>query len=280
MRRLDKTALSPPLRPPNLLSGRELALAWALMTVLAVLAWILVVGQARGMEIEPGTMGMGIPLFLLMWLIMMIAMMFPSVAPVAVTWTRTIRRQSSGAARVARLTQFTGGYLLAWTAFGLLVYGILAATGPLVDDHPDAARWIGAGAFLLAGLQQLGPLKDVCLRHCRSPMGQLVRYAGFRPRARDLRVGLHHGLFCVGCCWGLMIVLVPLGVMNVLAMAALAVVIFVEKLWRLGPVLASAVGVAFLVLAVLAPFHPWLLPGLEAPAEPMTDMEMRGPPSA
>ncbi|MEU8526235.1 MULTISPECIES: DUF2182 domain-containing protein [Streptomyces] len=246
------------------------------MTVLAAVAWVLVADQARGMGIEPGTMGMGIPLFLLMWLIMMIAMMFPSVAPVAITWARTIRRQSTGAARVGRLSQFTAGYLLVWTAFGLAVYGILAATGPLVDDHPDAGRWIGAAAFLLAGLQQLGPLKDICLRHCRSPMGQLVRYAGFRPRARDLRVGLHHGAFCVGCCWGLMIVLIPLGVMNVLAMAALSVVIFVEKLWRYGPVLASVVGVTFLVLAVLAPFQPWLLPGLEPPAEPMQDMEMLG----
>lgn len=270
--RLDRRAYPPPLRPANLLSAREIALAWLLMVVLAVLGWILVVGQARDMGIEPGTMGMGVPLFLLFWLVMMIAMMFPSVAPVAVTWARAIGRRSSGMARAARTTQFVGGYLLAWTAFGLLTYGILAATGALVRDHPTAGRWIGAGVFLLAGLQQLGPLKDMCLRHCQSPVGQLVRYAGFRPRARDFRVGLHHGLYCVGCCWGLMIVLVPLGVMNVLAMAALAAVIFVEKLWRLGPVFSRAVGVAFLALAVLAPFQTWLLPGLEAPQSPMTEM--------
>ncbi|MEU9939294.1 DUF2182 domain-containing protein [Streptomyces lavendulae] len=271
--RLDRKALSPPLRPANLQSARQLAFAWSVMASIALLAWMLVVDQARGMGVEPGTMGMGVPLFLLLWLVMMIAMMFPSVAPVALTWARAIGRQApTGAVRAARTAQFVGGYLLAWTAFGLIAYGLLAATGALVDGHPGAGRWIGAGAFLLAGLYQFGAWKDLCLRHCRSPMGQLVRYAGFRPRARDLRVGAHHGAYCVGCCWGLMVVLVPLGVMNVLAMAAVAVVIFVEKLWRLGPVFSRAVGAAFLVLAVLSLFQPWLLPGLIPPQSPMTEM--------
>lgn len=261
------------MRPANLLSARQLAFAWSVMASIALLAWVLVIDQARGMGVEPGTMGMGVPLFLLLWLVMMIAMMFPSVAPVALTWTRAIGRQSpTGVVRVARTAQFVGGYLLAWTAFGLIAYGLLAGTGALVDEHPGAGRWIGAGAFLVAGLYQFGPWKDLCLRHCRSPMGQLVRYAGFRPRARDLRVGAHHGAYCVGCCWGLMVVLVPLGVMNVLAMAAVAVVIFVEKLWRLGPVFSQVVGAAFLVLAVMSLFQPWLLPGLIPPQSPMTDM--------
>jgi predicted metal-binding membrane protein len=122
---------------------------------------------------------------------------------------------------------------------------------------------LGAAAFLLAGLYQLGPLKRVCLLHCRNPLAHLVRYARFRPWARDLRVGAHHGLYCVGCCWGLMIVLVPLGVMNLAAMAGLAAVIFLEKLWRWGPWLTWAVGIAFLVLAVIAPFQDGLLPGLQ-----------------
>ncbi|MFD7910995.1 MULTISPECIES: DUF2182 domain-containing protein [unclassified Streptomyces] len=271
--RLDRKALSPPLRPANLLSARQLAFAWSVMASIALLAWVLVVDQARDMGVEPGTMGMGVPLFLLLWLVMMIAMMFPSVAPVALTWARAIGRQSpTGVVRVARTAQFVGGYLLAWTAFGLIAYGLLAGTGALVDERPGAGRWIGAGAFLIAGLYQFGPWKDLCLRHCRSPMGQLVHYAGFRPRARDLRVGAHHGAYCVGCCWGLMVVLVPLGVMNVLAMAAVAVVIFVEKLWRLGPVFSQVVGAAFLVLAVLSLFQPWLLPGLIPPQSPMTDM--------
>ncbi|MEU9349992.1 DUF2182 domain-containing protein [Streptomyces griseoloalbus] len=248
----------------GLLPARALAASWFLIVLIAVPAWALTIGQARDMGVEPGTMGMALPLFLLLWVTMMAAMMLPSMAPVAVTWVRGIGRQSSGWRRTVRTVEFVGGYLLVWTAFGLLAYAALALTGGLVGERPTAGRWIGAVAFLLAGLYQLGPLKNVCLRHCRDPMGHLVRYAGFRRWARDLRVGVHHGGYCVGCCAGLMVVLIPLGVMNVAAMAGLALVIFLEKLWSRGPLLSRAVGVAFLVLAVLAPFHDWLLPGLQA----------------
>ncbi|GHH91230.1 hypothetical protein GCM10017779_16870 [Streptomyces capillispiralis] len=255
----------------GLLSARDLAASWlllALIALIAVPAWVLTVGQARDMGVEPGTMGLALPLFLLLWVTMMAAMMLPSMAPVAVTWVRGIGRQSSGPRRAVRTVAFVCGYLLVWTAFGLLAYGALALTGGLVDGRATAGRWIGAVAFLLAGLYQLGPLKNVCLRHCRDPMSQLVRYAGFRRPARDLRVGLHHGAYCVGCCAGLMVVLIPLGVMNVAAMAGLALVVFLEKLWSRGPLLSRAVGIAFLVLAVLAPFQDWLLPGLR-PSMPM-----------
>ncbi|MCF1593218.1 DUF2182 domain-containing protein [Streptomyces muensis] len=256
----------------RLLPARELAAAWLLVVLIAVPAWVLTIGQARDMGVEPGTMGMALPLFLLLWVTMMAAMMLPSMAPVAITWVRGIGRQSSGWARTARTGAFMGGYLLVWAAFGLLAYAALAFTGDLVEDHPTAGRWIGSIAFLLAGLYQLGPLKNVCLRHCRDPLSQLVRYAGFRRPARDLRVGVHHGAYCVGCCAGLMVVLVPLGVMNVAAMAGLALVILVEKLWSRGPLLARAVGVVFLVLAVLAPFQDWLLPGLQGSMPSMDGM--------
>ncbi|MFI2410491.1 DUF2182 domain-containing protein [Streptomyces sp. NPDC018947] len=256
----------------GLLPAKELAVAWSLIVLIAVPAWILTVGQARDMGVGPGTMGMAIPLFLVLWVTMTAAMMLPSMAPVALTWVRGIGRRSSGWRRAGRTLEFVGGYLLVWTAFGLLAYAALALTGDLVDDHPAAGRWIGAVAFLLAGLYQLGPLKNVCLRHCRDPMSQLVRYAGFRQPARDLRVGVHHGTYCVGCCAGLMVVLVPLGMMNVAAMAGLAVVIFVEKLWSRGPLLARSVGVVLLVLAVLAPFQDWLLPGLQESSPSMDGM--------
>ncbi|MGW5421856.1 DUF2182 domain-containing protein [Streptomyces sp. NPDC003943] len=268
-------------RAPALLPARDLAVAWLLMVVLAALAWTLTVAQARDMGVEPGTMGLAVPLFLALWLVMMIAMMFPSVAPVAITWAKGIARQSTGLVRAGRTTAFVSGYLVVWTAFGLVAYGLLALTGDLVQDHPGAGRWIGATAFALAGLQQLGPLKNVCLRHCRSPMSQLITYAGYRPRARDFRVGLHHGMYCLGCCWGLMIVLIPLGVMNVAAMAAVAGVIFLEKLWRHGPALSRVAGIAFLVLAVLClvgPAQDWLLPGLTAPSAPMAPMSGTGAP--
>lgn len=263
-----RNGIAAPIRSGNLLPVREIAVAWAVIALIAALAWLATVQQARGMGMEPGTMGLALPLFLLLWLVMMVAMMLPSVAPVAITWVRAIARQSAGLPRVGRMVEFISGYLLAWAAFGLLIYLALAATGRLLSDHPAAGRWIGAAAFLLAGLYQLGPLKTVCLRHCRNPLAHLLRYAQFRPWARDLRVGADHGLYCVGCCAALMIVFIPLGVMNIAAMAALAGVIFLEKVWRRGPVLARVVGVVFLVLAVLAPFQDWLLPGLQ-PSEPM-----------
>ncbi|MFF9063148.1 DUF2182 domain-containing protein [Streptomyces sp. NPDC014882] len=260
----------------GLLPARELAVAWSLILLVVVPAWVLTVGQARDMGVEPGTMGLALPLFLLLWVTMTAAMMLPSMAPVALTWVRGIGRRSSGWSRAVRTLEFVGGYLLVWTAFGMLAYAALALTGDLVDDHPAAGRWIGAVAFLLAGLYQLGPLKNVCLRHCRDPMSQLVRYAGFRRPARDLRVGVHHGGYCVGCCAGLMVVLVPLGVMNVAAMAGLATLIFVEKLWSRGPRLAKVVGIVFLVLAVLlavlAPLQGWLLPGLRESVPSMDGM--------
>ncbi|MEV5878346.1 DUF2182 domain-containing protein [Streptomyces sp. NPDC052101] len=248
---------------------RDLAFAWLLVVLIAVPAWVVTITQARGMGVGPGTMGMALPPFLLLWVTMMAAMMLPSMAPVAITWVRGIGRRSPGWIRAARTAVFVCGYLLVWTAFGALAYAALAGTGHLVTGRPTAGRWIGLAAFLLAGLYQLSPFKYGCLRHCRAPMPHLLRYAGFRWPARDLRVGVHHGAYCVGCCAGLMVVLVPLGVMNVAAMAGLAVVIFVEKLWSRGPVVARFVGVAFLVLAVLAPLQDWLLPGLRGPMPAM-----------
>jgi predicted metal-binding membrane protein len=258
------TARTDPARPGSVLPLRQLAPAWLALTALAALAWAVTISQARGIGAGPGTMGMALPLFLAMWVVMMAAMMFPSVAPVAILWAKVIRGKAEGAQRVARLTQFVGGYMIAWAAYGLIAFAALIGTQKLVDVSPRGAKWLGVGIFAVGGLYQLTPLKDACLRHCRSPMMAMFHYANFKGAWRDLRVGVHHGLYCVGCCWGLMLVLVAVGVMNVAAMAGLAAVIFLEKLWRRGPLLSRAVGVVFLGIAALAPFYPWLLPGLRA----------------
>jgi predicted metal-binding membrane protein len=128
--------------------------------------------------------------------------------------------------------------------------------------------------FAVAGIYQLTPLKEVCLRHCRTPVGSLFHYASFRGSARDLRVGIHHGAYCVACCWGLMIVLIAVGAMNIAVMAALAVVILIEKVWKYGRPFSLAVGGVLLLIAVLAPWHPWLLPGLHMPVMPMPGTTM------
>jgi predicted metal-binding membrane protein len=259
---MSSTHVEPARPAAATLPLRQLAPAWVALVALAALAWAVTIRQANGMGAGPGTMGMALPLFLLLWVVMMSAMMFPSVAPIAILWTKAIRGRSQGAVMLGRMTSFLSGYLLAWVGYGLLAFTALLGTERLVEVSPEGAKWLGVGIFTLAGLYQLTPLKDACLRHCRSPMMALLHYANFKGRTRDLRVGVHHGLYCVGCCWGLMLVLVAVGVMNVAAMAALAAVIFLEKLWRHGPGLSRAVGIVFLAIAVLVPFFPSILPGL------------------
>jgi predicted metal-binding membrane protein len=222
------------------------------------------------MGVGPGTMGLSLVAFLALWVVMMTAMMFPSVAPMVVVWIRSISARPTRTARVSGVAEFLGGYMVSWAAFGLLAYLALLAADRVVGGSPTTAKWVGAGIFLLAGVYQLTPLKGACLRHCRSPIGSLFHYASFKGPARDLRVGMHHGLYCVGCCWGLMIVLVAVGAMNIAVMAALAGVILIEKIWRYGRPFARAVGITLLVLAVSALFMPRLLPGLH-PTAPMSD---------
>jgi predicted metal-binding membrane protein len=255
-------------RPAQSLPPRQLIRPWAALAVLAAAAWVVTIALAQRMGNGPGTMGLALLPFLGVWVVMMAAMMFPSVAPVAVLWTRLITGASAGFARAARMGLFIGGYLLAWAAWGAAAFAALAGTGRLLDASPTAARWLGVAIFAAAGTYQLTPWKDWCLSRCRSPVGALVYYVGFKGRGRDVRVGLHHGATCVGCCWGLMILLVAVGVMNVPAMAALAVVIFIEKIWRYGRPFGQAIGLALLAAGALAIWFPWLLPGLHMASMP------------
>ena len=255
-------------RPLQALPPRQIAVPWIAVAALAAVAWVVTVILARDMGNGPGTMGLALLPFVGLWAVMMAAMMLPSVAPVAVLWTRLISGSSAGLDRVARMGMFLGGYLLTWAAVGAVAFAALAGTGRLVTASPTAAKWLGVAIFIGAGIYQLTPWKDWCLRRCRSPVGALMYYAGFKGRGRDLRVGVHHGATCAGCCWGLMVVLVAVGVMNVAVMAALAVVVFAEKLWRYGKPFGLAVGVVLAAVGVLAIWFPWLLPGLHVSTMP------------
>jgi predicted metal-binding membrane protein len=214
-------------------------------------------------------MGLALPRFLALWVLMMVAMMLPSVAPVAVLWTRAISGVSTGPGRVLRMSLFLSGYLLAWAACGAAAFAALAGSERLLSVSPTAAKWLGVAIFAAAGAYQFTPWKDWCLHRCRTPVGAFMYYLGFKGRSRDVRVGLHHGATCVGCCWGLMLLLIAVGVMNVTVMAALAVVIFIEKLWRHGKPFSQAVGLALVATGVLAIWFPWLLPGLHSAAMPV-----------
>jgi predicted metal-binding membrane protein len=256
-------------RPAQSLPRRQLIRPWIALAALAAAAWVVTIALAGSMGNGPGTMGLALLPFLGVWVAMMAAMMFPSVAPVAVLWTRLITGASAGLARAARMSLFIGGYLLAWAAVGAAAFAALVGTGRLLDASPTAAKWLGVGIFAAAGIYQLTPWKDWCLSRCRSPVGALMYYAGFKGRSRDVRVGLHHGATCVGCCWGLMVLLIAVGVMNVPAMAALAAVIFIEKIWRYGKPFGRTVGLALLATGALAIWFPWLLPGLHMASMPV-----------
>jgi predicted metal-binding membrane protein len=243
---------------------RHLARPWTAVAVLAAIAWAATLLLARNMGNGPGTMGLGLLPFLGVWVVMMAAMMLPAVTPVAVLWARLITGATTGPRRVLRMSLFLAGYLLAWAAFGAVAFGVLDGAGRLLTASPAAAKWLGVTIFIAAGSYQLTGWKDWCLRRCRSPIGALMYYVRFSGLSRDVRVGLHHGATCAGCCWSLMIVLVAVGVMNVAVMAALAVVIFAEKLWRYGKPFGQAVGVLLVTVGILAIWLPSLLPGLHA----------------
>jgi predicted metal-binding membrane protein len=264
----DRAGSAALTRPVHALPPRQLAPPWAALAALAAVAWAVTIVVAGNMGSGPGTMGLALLPFLGLWLVMMAAMMLPSVAPVAVLWTRVISGTSAGLERAWRMSLFLVGYLLVWVAFGAATFAALAGSQRLLTSSPAAARWLGVAIFIVAGIYQLTAWKDWCLRHCRSPIGALMYYTGFKGRGRDVRVGAHHGATCAGCCWDLMVLLIAVGVMNVAVMAALTVVIFVEKLWRHGKPFANAVGVLLVALGILAIWFPWLLPGLRASGMP------------
>ncbi len=241
---------------------------WGGILAAAALAWALTVHTYETMGNGPGTMGFGIAGFVGMWTTMMAAMMLPAVAPVGAVYLQTIKRRCAGPARTLRTAALLAGYLGVWAAIGLLAYLAALGGGELVQRSPAAGRWVAAAILLAAGLYQLTPLKERCLAHCRSPLGFLIHFGNYRGPLRDVRVGVYHGGYCVGCCWALFAVLVAVGVMNLAWMAGLAAAVFVEKTWRHGKAFGLLVGAALVVYAFLALAFPELAPGL-APSDEM-----------
>lgn len=248
-------------RPGPGLASREAAF----LLILAAGSWAATVALARGMAGMTGTMGLGLALFVPMWTLMMAAMMLPSVAPAATLYAKTFRDN-----RATRTAGLVVGYLAVWAAAGVPVFGLARLAGWLSLWHPGAAHAVAVAVFAVCGMYQLSSLKDRCLAHCRSPLGLLLHYGSYRGRSRDLRVGAHHGAYCLGCCWGLMVILIAVGVMNVAAMVGLAALVLIEKVWTWGPVAGRLAGAAALALAVATIWLPWLAPGLHAAAPMMT----------
>jgi predicted metal-binding membrane protein len=242
----------------------------------ALVAWIVTVGRMRGMDAGPGTDLGGLGWYLGIWVTMMAAMMLPSVMPMVLVFSRVSRerkRQAHGAAIPTWI--FVAGYLAAWTAYGLLAYGVFRLVtavdgGVLAWDR--AGAYFAGGAIVAAGLYELTPLKELCLRHCRGPLHFMLH--GWRSgRLGALRMGVEHGLFCVGCCWGLMVILFALGVMSLFWMAAVAGVIFAEKVLPHGRRLSQLFALAFVALGLWVALAPGSVPGLTEPDSPAANMD-------
>jgi len=171
-----------------------------------------------------------------MWAVMMVGMMLPSAAPAILLYARVMRNSAGVAAPLARTYAFAGGYLLAWTGFSLvatLLQWALAELALLSPMMESASPALGAALLIVAGLYQWTPLKESCLTNCRSPAQFLTQHA--RPGVGGaLRLGLHHGLYCVGCCWALMLLLFAGGVMSLAWIGAITIFVLLEKLAPFG----------------------------------------------
>ena len=235
----------------------------AVLFAVAALAWWWTATSTRGMDDGPWS-GLGaLGWFLSLWLVMMAAMMFPSVAPTVALFARM-----SGGSRVRPLV-FTGGYLLTWVGAGLAAFVIgLTATGLAGDalSWERAGRPVAGAVLVIAAGYELTPLKNVCLGKCRSPLGALLGSwrDGWLGAAR---MGAKNGAWCVGCCWALMASLFALGVMSVVWMAVVAAFIALEKLlpWRRTATYGTAA--ILLLLGVLVLLAPNALPGLTVPPD-------------
>jgi predicted metal-binding membrane protein len=234
----------------------------ALLLILAAMAWWLTVDRMRGMDDGPGTNLGTLGWFLGVWVVMMAAMMFPSVWPTVALYSRMMRTRIPLAPLV-----FTSGYLLTWTAAGLLAFGISDLGGGLLGDTlswNEAGRWVAGGTLFAAAFYEITPLKDLCLAKCRSPLGFLL--GSWRDGlAGALQMGVRHGAWCVGCCWALMAALFALGVMSIAWMALVAALIAAEKTLPWGRAVTYGTAAILLVLGVLLVAAPESIPGLTIP---------------
>jgi predicted metal-binding membrane protein len=234
----------------------------ALLLALAGVAWWSTADRMAGMDAGPGTALGALGWFLGVWVVMMAAMMFPSLAPTVALYANMTRRRGVG-----RPLLFSAAYLLVWGAAGLFAYGLFALGKSLFAGSlawHAGGRWAAAGVLLAAALYELTPLKDVCLSKCRTPMGFLL--GSWREgRMGALQMGARHATWCLGCCWALMAALFALGVMSLSWMALIAALIALEKTlpWRRAITWGTAALLLVLAIAILA--TPGSVPGLVIP---------------
>jgi predicted metal-binding membrane protein len=260
------------LRPAYAATRAHLGIV-AILLALAAIGWWWTANEMSGMDNGPWTALGTFGWFLGVWVVMMAAMMFPSVSPTVALYAGMSRSRGS-------VVAFTAGYLATWAAAGVVAFLVAlttthAARGALAWD--SAGQTIAGVTLLVAAGYELTPLKDVCLGKCRSPLGTLLGSwrAGW---TGAFRMGLGNGAWCVGCCWALMASLFALGVMSVTWMAVVAGLIAIEKTipWR--RVATCGTTIVLVVLGVMMLVAPGALPGLNVPGpRPMPSMSPRGP---
>jgi predicted metal-binding membrane protein len=261
----------------RVLELRATLLTVAVLLGFAAAAWWMTLGNARdmssmvqGFASVGGAMpfDIGAVVFLGMWTTMTVAMMFPTVAPIVLLHRMVLRRRGEGPALTVA---FVAGYLLIWTVSGAVPLAVLVGFRHLSQDSTWIVR-AGGVVLVLAGAYQFTRWKETCARACRSPLTFLATHNFGSGPLGVLRTGLSHGLYCLGCCWALMAVLLVVGLMNLTWMAGIAVIFLAEKHWRRGALLASAVGVVLVCLGLGVLAHPPLLAAVAtAPAAPAVE---------
>ncbi|HUS53388.1 MAG TPA: DUF2182 domain-containing protein [Thermohalobaculum sp.] len=242
------------------LTRRDRLLVVAGLAAITGLAWLYLLNLAPGMQgtampaLKPWST-VDFALMFVMWAVMMIAMMTPSAAPMILLHAAIIRKRPEADRPAAATAAFTAGYLAVWTGFSvlatLLQWGLEQAT-LLSPMMVATSPYLGGALLIAAGAYQVTPLKQACLQHCRSPVQFLTSH--WRPGTGGaVRIGLEHGLYCLGCCWVLMALLFVGGVMNLLWIAAIAIFVLTEKILPHGSLLDRSTG-ALLVLSGL-----WLI---------------------
>jgi predicted metal-binding membrane protein len=259
-REVPATDRGGPLTVLGLAGPRAVLSTFAILLAFAAIAWYLTVQQVIGMAGMSRPGDMAAPLFMGMWLTMMVAMMFPTIGPMVLAHRGTVRRQGGG--RLATAC-FVLGYLTVWSLIGLVpLAAFIALRGLPVEVRAD---WFP----FVAGAYQFTAWKQLCLKTCRSPFTFLLAHHFMADRKRrllgDFRLGTTHGAYCLGCCWALMAVLVVVGLMNLVWMVGITAVFLAEKnLWH-GVWLSRLTGAATLVLGGTILVHPALFSSISSP---------------
>jgi len=249
---------------------RDRAVVTAGLVGVAALGWVYLLYLARGMAGMDMSADMALPrmqtwgvvdlaLLFVMWAVMMVAMMVPSASPLILMMAAANRKRRERDDPLVPTGLFLAGYLLVWTAFSAVATAVqwgLHATALLSPGMVSGSPVLGGLLLLTAGIFQFTPLKQACLTHCRSPLRFLMGHWR-EGRAGAMRMGLEHGLYCVGCCWILMALLFVAGVMNLLWVAVISLFVLAEKVLprgelvgRLGGAVLLVAGVAVLTSAV------------------------------